>query len=147
LDIVGEDWEGLRGGLESLRAEKGMQAVVTLHGGVSEKELRQAYARAQYFVSASSYEGFGISTIEGMAAGCIPIVNRIPTFQSFVGEENAGGTRGLLVDYGSPREAAEQIIAFIGSKPAQLQKNSFCGTSVRRDIFMGLHRPTTTRFL
>ncbi len=115
LDIIGEDWEGLKDNLLQQIAEKKLDQAITLRGGVSDSDLRKYYSNAHYFVSASSYEGFGISAIEGMAYGCIPILSRIPTFERFANE----GERGFVVDFGVPSEAATVITAII-KKPASL---------------------------
>lgn len=106
LHIVGEDWEGLLKGLESKAAELKIQKNVEFHGKISDKELEKRYQQSAFFVSASAYEGFGMSAIEGMAAGCIPILNSIPTFEEFVGEKSQ---RGWVTDFSDSRVAATII--------------------------------------
>jgi glycosyltransferase involved in cell wall biosynthesis len=48
---------------------------VFLKGFVSEDELHELYASAKYYVQASLHEGFGMSVVEAMQAGAIPIVS------------------------------------------------------------------------
>jgi alpha-1,3-mannosyltransferase len=118
LDIIGEDWEGLKDELLQQLNEKKLGNVITLRGGVSDSALRKYYSDAHYFVSASAYEGFGISTIEGMAYGCIPILSRIPTFERFAN----GGERGFVIDFAVPNEAATVIAAIIKKPDSLLSK-------------------------
>ncbi len=46
--------------------------------------------QASFVLSASEYEGFGIGVAEAMAAGCIPLLSRIPAHEAFLGEESSG---------------------------------------------------------
>jgi len=55
-------------------ADCGLPAdTVVALGGLSEREMRLAYASAAAVVVASDYEGFGLPALEGMAAG-VPVV-------------------------------------------------------------------------
>lgn len=103
LHVVGEDWEGLLKGLQSKAAALKLQKHVEFHGKISDKELEKLYQQSAFFVSASAYEGFGMSAIEAMAAGCIPILHSIPTFNQFVGEK---AERGWIVDFSNAEAAA-----------------------------------------
>lgn len=57
-----------------------MEARIILVGKRPHPELQFWYSAADYFISASHYEGSGIALCEAMACGCIPIVTRIPSF-------------------------------------------------------------------
>lgn len=100
LRIVGPDWEGLQASLQQLAAKLGIADRVTFVGEVSDAELLSELCRARFFVSASEYEGFGISVIEAMAAGCVPVVNRIESFRNFVED----GVNGFLADFRNSSE-------------------------------------------
>jgi alpha-1,3-mannosyltransferase len=95
LRVVGEDWKGEVDGLRSLAGELGIGDRVTFVGAVSDPELVEEYARAQVFVSASEHEGFGISAVEAMAAGCVPVLSDIAAFRRLV----TPGGNGVLVDF------------------------------------------------
>ena len=101
LHIVGKDWENSRAQLEQLAREKGFESRVIFHGEVADAQKMKLYSRATIFVSASTYEGFGISVVEAMAAGCVVCVNDIPPFREFV-----HGGNGFLTDYSIPENAA-----------------------------------------
>jgi glycosyltransferase involved in cell wall biosynthesis len=49
---------------------------VTLTGWVEQEVLHDYYRRASVYVQPSAHEGFGLSVVEGMLAGCIPVTTR-----------------------------------------------------------------------
>lgn len=106
LVIVGEDWEGLLNGYKKMLKEKGMEGRVVFKGKISEKKLMEEMSRAEFIASASEYEGFGISVVEGMSAGAIPILNKISAFEGLV----KNGRNGFLVDFSKTEKAGEKII-------------------------------------
>jgi alpha-1,3-mannosyltransferase len=107
LSIVGMDFEGLLPLLEEKTSKKGLRKEIKIVSGpVSQKELERHYASSEFFISASSYEGFGISAVEAMAAGCIPILNDIPSFNQFVKDAK----NGFIIDFSNPKKAAEKVL-------------------------------------
>lgn len=88
LEIIGAGPRGLE--LESLAHQMGLETKVRFLGSVSRERLVQAYGEAGLFISASQYEGFGISVVEAMASGCLLLLNEIPAFQAFLGGEEGG---------------------------------------------------------
>lgn len=105
LLVVGEDFHNIMGRLKAQAGEMGIAREVQFTGRISGKELLDALSRAEFFVSASEYEGFGISAIEAMASGVIPVLNSIPTFREFVKQ----GENGFIVDFSKPELAAAEI--------------------------------------
>jgi alpha-1,3-mannosyltransferase len=123
LIVIGEDWEGLKKGLEKTAEENGVKDRVVFRGMVTEKELLACLGNAEFFASASGYEGFGISAIEAMAAGCIPLLNRIQTFTHFVRDRESG----FILDFGNPEKAAkaiERIIEMPAAEKAGISENA-----------------------
>lgn len=104
--IAGEDWDGSMNDLISLSRSIGAEKNIIFAGKVTDAELMKYYAESQFFVSASEYEGFGISVAESMAAGCIPILNDIKAFRALVDD----GKNGFIVDFSDPDSAAKRII-------------------------------------
>lgn len=104
LHIIGKDWEGIQSELMEVAQHEGVASRVFFHGEVSESEKFEWMERAGYMVSASEYEGFGIGIIEGMAAGCIPVLNTIPPFQEF-----SSGGRGVIVPFENAHTAGEKM--------------------------------------
>ncbi|MHB1415059.1 MAG: glycosyltransferase family 4 protein [Chloroflexota bacterium] len=106
LALVGPDWLGEWPRLQALAAELGIEDRVLFVGQVSDDGLKDWLSRAQFFVSASVYEGFGIAAVEAMATGTVPILNDIEAFRHLTGD----GVCGLLADFDEPGRAAETIV-------------------------------------
>ena len=61
---------------------------VTFRGRVSDRELFDSYARAHVLVlpSTTRAEAFGLVLLEGMVAGCVPLVSQLPGVTDLVGD-------------------------------------------------------------
>ena len=53
--------------------------------GASDTFIGKLYSRADFIISASEAEGFGLTPLEGMFFGCIPIVSNIPQHRENMG--------------------------------------------------------------
>jgi alpha-1,3-mannosyltransferase len=98
LHVVGRGEE-----LELARIRAGDSSAVRFHPFLEDEELDAVLATCRYFVTATKYEGFGISIIEAMAAGRIVIGNDIPSLRRLVDHE----TNGILL----PFDAAAPAVA------------------------------------
>jgi len=94
LEWVGADFGGLRTDLERRVTELGLVGRVRFHGVVSDEEVYRLLQRAHMFVSASSYEGFGLSTIEAMSAATVVVVTPVGAHPDVIEH----GVSGLLTD-------------------------------------------------
>ncbi|WP_310474745.1 glycosyltransferase family 4 protein [Sandarakinorhabdus sp.] len=83
----------------------GVAEAVEIHQGPDTDELRRLIGRASFLVSLSSYEGFGLSVVEGLSAGLVPVLSDIANYRIFV--ERAG--IGAIVPGESA--AAAQVVA------------------------------------
>jgi glycosyltransferase involved in cell wall biosynthesis len=72
--------------LVALIAELGLEDSVQLTGWIPREELLQLYARARAFVYPSTFEGFGMPVLEGMAAGIAVACSDIPPVREVAGE-------------------------------------------------------------
>ncbi|MDI6655306.1 MAG: glycosyltransferase family 4 protein [Candidatus Hydrothermarchaeota archaeon] len=105
LYVIGEDWEGILKDLKNLAKERNVENNVIFIGKIDKREeIAEYYSKAKFFASASEYEGFGISVLEAMAAGCVVIVNDIEAFREFIKDRE----NGFIVDY-SNKKAADII--------------------------------------
>jgi alpha-1,3-mannosyltransferase len=87
---IGQDVDGRRPGLLALAQAHGVADRVTLLGRVSPTELRGWLARAWLFVSAATYEAFGLSTIEAMSSGTVPLVTPVGVHPEVVQDGETG---------------------------------------------------------
>ena len=63
---------------------------VMLVGKIQHSELLYWFNSADFYLSASHYEGSGTALCEAMSCGCIPLVTDIPSFRMM------SGNSGLL---------------------------------------------------
>ncbi len=86
--IVGDGPE--RSTLESLADS--LQIPVRFAGNASDEQLHAYFAESPIFVTSSLSEGFGLSLLQAMAAGCAVLASDIPAHRELV----HGGVNGLL---------------------------------------------------
>lgn len=75
-------------------------------GPVSHHQMGFWYSSADFFISASRYEGSGISLCEAMSCGCIPVVTDIPSFRKMTGS----GKCGLLYQPGDEKDLLRALL-------------------------------------
>jgi alpha-1,3-mannosyltransferase len=118
LEWVGADFGGMRGPLEDLVVELGLSGRVRFWGAASREELERLLERAHLFVSASSYEGFGLSTIEAMSSATVVLVTSVGAHPSVIQH----GVSGFLMDQdatGLPSHI-ERVLSLPANKLAEI---------------------------
>lgn len=103
LCVIGNDYDGIRNMLTDRIAQEEADEKVTLESGLSNEEVEQELLSSHFICSASSYEGFGMTIIEGMSAGLVPIVSDIPSFEKIVSDSGIG----LVTDFTDPAKLNE----------------------------------------
>jgi glycosyltransferase involved in cell wall biosynthesis len=95
LYIISQDPEVFENKLGSLTgsASESIQFI----GRVDHVEIRHWFSKVNFIISTSFYEGSGISVLEAMSFGCIPVLTNIPSFRAMTGN----ATVGLLFEAGS----------------------------------------------
>ncbi len=111
LHIVGPEWDVSVASLSSLASGHGVEKEVIFHGFVTSQELQAILRDCGWFVSASSFEGFGMSMLEAMSVGLVPFVQPNESFRELV----SAGKVGMCVDFTKPVEAAASIAKHLGS--------------------------------
>jgi alpha-1,3-mannosyltransferase len=91
---AGPDEEGRIEDLRNLARRAGVGDSVRFTGRVEGTELERLLSQANLFVSGSSYEGYGLSTIEAMSSGTVPVVTRVGIHPQLI----SNGKTGFLVD-------------------------------------------------
>ncbi len=105
LTIAGNDWDGLLKSYLDINVHLGIDSSVRYVTDPTEEELVALYSSHEFFISASEYEGFGISLVEAMASGCIPIVQENKGFGHILGESDCG----ITLDFTDVNSAAQTI--------------------------------------
>ena len=110
LDVIGAlDADPLHAAqMQRMTRELGLANRVVFHGALDNQALVEKLRQAQVLVVPSSYEGFGIVYLEGMAFG-LPAVG---STEGAAGEIIEAGETGCLVIPGDDRALAERLQAF-----------------------------------
>lgn len=117
LNIVGPDWNKLVRKLKEKAKAMGINGQVNFAGTVSEDRIREILSETDVFVSASEYEGFGISAVEAMASGTLCVLNDIPSFNKLL-EHNSFGR---INKFSNIESTAKSIARFIDLDDNQYQ--------------------------
>lgn len=120
MNIVGPDSVGLLEGLKKSAADLDVADWVIFHGAVSIERLHEILSYTDVFVSASEYEGFGISAVEAMAAGTPCVLNKIESFQKL----SQGNEFVRVVDFKNIQQASEALLHFLGTSQDEYYKMS-----------------------
>jgi glycosyltransferase involved in cell wall biosynthesis len=98
-----------RGPLESrvrsLLARHGLDDRTRLVREVDHDALLDLYAETDVFLSTSLYETFGLTVLEAMSRGCVPVTFRLPALAELVGDA------GISVPVGNVEAAADATAA------------------------------------
>ncbi|MBI2598326.1 MAG: glycosyltransferase family 4 protein [Candidatus Diapherotrites archaeon] len=128
LYIVGKDELNNRQKFEQQINSKNLEKNVFIINPLDEKELLDYFSKAEFFVSASDFESFGISAVEAMHLGIIPILNDIKSFGNIV--ENA--KNGFIVNFSAPDATAEKIIEIMNLPKNEKNAVSFAAKKTAR---------------
>ncbi|MBO9716026.1 MAG: glycosyltransferase family 4 protein [Pseudoxanthomonas sp.] len=105
LILAGREYDLKGADIEQHVRVRGLQAHVELAPAPSQQELGRLLGRAQYFVSLSRHEGFGLAAIEAMSAGLVPVLGDIPPYARLIDEARIGA----LVDAQDPQAGADAV--------------------------------------
>lgn len=111
LLIIGRDWDGNEGKLSLKIKEMNLGSRVEIHTNLSDLDICSKINSASFIVSASEYEGFGLSLIEGMSAGLIPIASSIPSFKKIISSAEIG----LINTFAATKKNVEIIDSYVNS--------------------------------
>ena len=120
LHIVGPTWDVP---IDSLRAQTqalGITERVQIHGHVAPATLAAIAARCGLIVSASEYEGFGMSLIEAMSVGLIPVVEPNLSFRQLIGNASVGA----LISFQNPANAAIGVAAILARIDPEMRQRA-----------------------
>ncbi len=95
LTICGNDFDGTASRLTRCIADLGLSDCVSVRHGMKDEEIASLIQQAPVFVSASEYEGFGISVVEAMSAGMVIVARDMEPLNGFV----KAGRNGVLLKF------------------------------------------------
>lgn len=103
-----------RGPLEShvrgLLDREGLLDRAMLVREVEHDALLDLYTHADVFLSTSLYETFGLTVLEAMSRGCVPVAFRLPALQELIGDA------GITVPVGDAEAAADATAALADAR-------------------------------
>lgn len=102
-------------GIRAVRAvqhECGLSEV-EVTGEVTRDEKRQLLGASWFSLQPSIYEGFGLSVLEAMASGTIPVCSRAGALPEVV------GAAGVLLDRADPRAVSDAVLRLIDNAEAR----------------------------
>ncbi len=106
LMIAGRQWDVDVENLLALADKLNICDAVEIVVGPNEDKVRQLMGSCSVIASASEYEGFGLTAVEGMSAGLFPLLSDIPTFRQLVTHTSVG----ILVDFSESNAAVDAFI-------------------------------------
>lgn len=99
------------------------EAGINYHGLVSKEKLNEVYKRKSvYFQPRCEHtETFGLSVIEAMASGCVPVCSKKGNLTNLITEKS-----GILLDYNENIDEAEVLVNLLtnNEKLARLRKGA-----------------------
>ena len=113
LHIVGPEWGVTHDDLAATARRLGIESSIVLHGAVSPERLREIAKKCGYFCSGSEYEGFGMSLVEAMSVGLVPLVHKNAAFQELMAQARVGRT----ADFARPDDAADALVMLMRDTP------------------------------
>ena len=116
LRIVGPDWKKMQAGLEKIIPADKKDKII-FAGPVDDQQLLQEYIGAHVFLSASEYEGFGLTAVEAMASGTPVVLNNIDSFRVFLENKNFGS----IAEFINVEDTALKIEKFINLNDQEYQ--------------------------
>ncbi len=99
LKIIGRSKTGNVNVIRSKISELKCEQYVQLFTDISDKEILCHIAASRFTISASAYEGFGISVVELMSYGLVPLLSvEPPSFKRFIEESGVGAQFALDIN-------------------------------------------------
>lgn len=105
VHIVGPEWDVSPLELAQAAERHGVSERVKLYGRLDREHLAAVARRCGLFVSASRYEGFGMSMIEAMSVGLAPVVEANAAFIELMHPADVGA----VTDFTQPATAARAM--------------------------------------
>ncbi|WP_337268737.1 glycosyltransferase family 4 protein [Oryzifoliimicrobium ureilyticus] len=130
LIIAGPDFDGLVPYLEDIIKQEGVADRITIRSELDDAELLKTIVDQNVYITASAYEGFGLTVIEALAAGLVVVANDISPLNNFV----RTGENGLLIDFNGTETELAAIESFVASSPEKVQAMTLAARASARSF-------------
>lgn len=107
LIIAGRPADLTAADLREIAAKAGVADAVEILTSPFDDAVRHLMGKCSVIASASDYEGFGLTAVEGMSAGLFPLLSDIPPFRHLFDRHGIG----LLADFSNADASAEQFLS------------------------------------
>jgi alpha-1,3-mannosyltransferase len=118
LYIAGRAEAGKPGQLDALVRALDAGAAIDIVADPSDAAICRLIEQSRFVISASTYEGFGLTVPELMAYGLVPVLSDIPAFRHFIEQARIGA----LFDFDESSFAAALRNAVAAFAPAQIER-------------------------
>lgn len=109
LHIIGPEWDVKIDDLKAAAKEHGVTDTVIFHGAATQVQMKDIAYKCGYFMSASTFEGFGMSMLEAMSVGLIPFVHENESFRELVWKSKVGHSTNFDLSEKASRDIAMKI--------------------------------------
>lgn len=106
-----------RNKLEAKIKDCGLINSIHLMGAISHDSVGEFMSKQQFGIFPSNYEGFGLTLVESMAVGCVPIASDIPSYRWILGEDIDS-----LVVPGKDAKAYAERISILAADPERYRQ-------------------------
>ena len=106
LTIAGRPGDLTAEQISELIERAGLQVAVDVVPSPSDEAVEALMRKSSFVASSSDYEGFGMTAIEGMSAGLLPLLSGIPPFRRLIARTGLG----MIVDYSHPDMAVRRLL-------------------------------------
>jgi alpha-1,3-mannosyltransferase len=120
LCICGPDFDGISDDLRNQIAIEGLNGCVELKPFLPIEALKEELATRTVFITASEHEGFGLSIVEAMAAGCLIVCRDMAPLNDFVQQ----GVNGMFLQFDGGDQDRTRLIKFLQMEEAALEYSS-----------------------
>jgi len=118
LRICGNDFDNVQGSLIELIEKCGLSGHVDIVLAPTDQQLLALIRESTVFVTASEFEGFGLSVVEAMAAGLSVICRDIQPLNGFLKSE----LQGVALAFDESEGDLARLLRFISSSPDVYQR-------------------------
>lgn len=121
-----------REAMEAMAGEAGVAERIEFLGRVDDARLVELFRDADMYVTPTRYEGFGLTLLEAMAAGCPVVSTAIPVVDEIIEH----GQNGWLTPYDDPDGLAQGILRLLDD-PALRRRLATAGARTVKEQFDG----------